>query len=89
MKTDYKAGDFVTFYESFEIAGKYIEDMHDEEEIAFETVDVTKDMLIGLDKWYDNEIAAIDEDGDYKFEDFPWTWPVEVIKGLSDRKNNE
>lgn len=87
----YKVGDFVTFYESFEIAEDYISNLPEDWELAFSTCDITKPMLSELDKWEDNQIASIDEDGDIKFEDIPWTWPVEVIKGLSkdQRTNND
>ena len=80
----YNVGDMVTFYESFEIAGEYItEETDDEFEKPFRTCAVNKAMLLELDKWQDNEIESIDEDGDIKFVDFGWTWPVEVIKGIS------
>lgn len=81
----YNVGDFVTFYESFEIAGDFIENLPDdpEWELPFSTCDINKEMLIELDKWFDNQIASIDEEGDYKFEDFPYTWPEEIIKGCS------
>jgi len=79
----YKVGDFVSFYESFEIAGKYLDDLPDDWEEAYATCDVNKSMLEELDTWEDNQIASIDEDGDYEFEDIPWTWPKAVIKGYA------
>ena len=87
----YKVGDFVTFMESYEIAGDYLDNLEDDFEIPFKTCDVTKSMLEELDQWEDNQIDSIDEDGDFKFEDFPYTWPIEVIKGLSanQREDNE
>jgi hypothetical protein len=89
MKTEYKEGDFVTFYESFEIVGDFIDDLDDDFEVPFANCDVTKPMLEELDNWEDNQIASIDEDGDFKFEDFPYTWPIEVIKGLAEDQRLE
>lgn len=79
----YKVGDFVTFYESFEISGEFLDDMDEEAEVVFENCTVTKPMLTELDEWYDNQVASTDEYGNFEFEDFPCTWPVEVIKGHS------
>lgn len=85
----YKVGDFVTFYEGFEIAGDFVAHLDNEWEKAYKTCDVTKQMLEELDMWEDNQIASIDEDGDFKFEDFGYTWPIEVIKGLAEDQRKE
>ena len=47
--------------------------------ISFGTVDVDDEMLTILYKWDTQEIESIDEDGDIKFVDIPYTWPKEVI----------
>lgn len=85
----YKVGDFVTFYESFEIAEDYLDELDDDFEVAFKTCDVTKEMLEELDAWEDNQIKSIDEDGDIKFEDIPYTWPVDVIRDLAEDQRLE
>jgi len=89
MMSKYKVGDFVTFYEADEI--RHEATREDENgDYVFKTCDVSDVMLDEIDRWYDNEIASIDEDGDYKFSDFGWTWPVEVIRGMSeDQRNTE
>jgi hypothetical protein len=86
---NYKVGDFVTFHSKYEIMWESKEDENGN--YPFATCDVTPDMLEELEGWYDNEIASIDDYGNIKFEDFPWTWPVEVISGLSpdQRKDND
>ena len=56
----YKVGDFVTFYESYEIREKARLDENGD--YVFEFCDVSEQM----------------------FEDFPWTWPIEVIRGLAE-----
>ena len=63
--------------------------MDEEGDYPFEFCDVTPHMLEMIDEWEDNQIASIDEDGDYKFEDFPYTWPKEVIRGLADDQREE
>lgn len=47
--------------------------------LSFGTVDVDDEMLSILYKWDTQEIESIDEDGDIKFVDIPYTWPKEVI----------
>ncbi len=85
----YKVGDFVTFYKSFEIAGEHLHNLDDDWEAPFANCDVLKEMLVELDKWDDNQIASIDSDGDFKFKDFPYTWPIEIIKGLSEDQRTD
>ena len=47
--------------------------------VSFKSTDVTEHMLNILSKHDTQEIEAIDEDGDIKFYDMPYTWPKEVI----------
>ena len=55
---------------SFELEGDYL---------LFKSCDVLEEMLNELYKWDTQEIESIDEDGDIKFVDMPYTWPKEVI----------
>lgn len=83
----YKVGDYVTFYDSMQIKQMAEEDCNGD--YPFESCDVTPAMLEIIDGWEDNQIASIDEDGDIKFEDFPYTWPVEVISGSAEDQREE
>lgn len=47
--------------------------------ISFNSIDVNEKMLNELSKWDTQEIESIDNDGDIKFVDIPYTWPKEVI----------
>ena len=47
--------------------------------LYFKSCDVLEEMLNELYKWDTQEIESIDEDGDIKFVDMPYTWPKEVI----------
>ena len=47
--------------------------------ILFKTTEVIDRMLTELYKWDTQEIESIDEDGDIRFLDMPYTWPKEVI----------
>ncbi len=69
--------DYVKLVEPFElIDGR---DPDESGDYAFETVDVTPDMLEILAEWDSQTIGEIDEDGDLKFWDIPYTWPQEVV----------
>ena len=52
--------------------------------VSFKSTDVTDYMLNILSKYDTQEIASIDEDGDIKFVDIPYTWPKEVILEVVD-----
>ena len=56
--------------------------------ISFETVDVDDKMLTELYKCGTQEIESIDEDGDIRFVDIPYTWPKEVILELVDENDD-
>ena len=47
--------------------------------LSFKSCDVLDEILTELYKWDTQEIESIDEDGDIKFVDMPYTWPKEVI----------
>ncbi len=47
--------------------------------LYFKSCDVLEEMLNILYKCDTQEIESIDEDGDIKFVDMPYTWPKEVI----------
>ena len=52
---------------------------YEDDELYFDNAIVNEDMLtllLGLDT---QEIESIDDDGDIKFYDIPYTWPKEVI----------
>ena len=51
----------------------------DDNYLSFKSCDVLEEMLNELYKWDTQEIESIDEDGDIKFVDMPYTWPKEVI----------
>ena len=51
----------------------------DDNYLYFKSCDVLDEMLTELYKWDTQEIESIDEDGDIKFVDMPYTWPKEVI----------
>lgn len=79
----YKVGDFVDLHDSSALTSETVVLLPDDFELPYKTCDVTLPMLLELNRWEDNQIASIDSDGDFKFEDIPYTWPIEVIKGLS------
>lgn len=47
--------------------------------VSFKSTDVSDYMLNILSKYDTQEIKSIDDDGDIKFYDIPYTWPKEVI----------
>lgn len=47
--------------------------------VSFKSTDVSEHMLNILSKYDTQEIESIDDDGDIKFCDIPYTWPKEVI----------
>ena len=51
----------------------------DDNYLYFKSCDVLEEMINELYKWDTQEIESIDEDGDIKFVDMPYTWPKEVI----------
>ena len=51
----------------------------DDDCLYFKSCDVLEEMLNELYKWDTQDIESIDEDGDIKFVDIPYTWPKEVI----------
>ena len=51
----------------------------DYEWLSFKSCDVLDEMLTELYKCDTQEIESIDDDGDIKFVDIPYTWPKEVI----------
>lgn len=52
---------------------------NDEDCVQFFSCDINEKMLNELFKWDTQEIESIDEDGDIKFLDMPYTWPKEAI----------
>lgn len=56
--------------------------------ISFESTDVSDYMLNILSKWDTQEIKSIDEDGNIKFVDIPYSWPKEVILEAVDKNDN-
>ncbi len=67
MANKYLVGDFVTFYESYELG-------HTSLPIKF---------LKALDEWYDNQISEIISNKYYIFEDIDGSFPIDVISGYS------
>lgn len=55
--------------------------------VSFKSTDVSEHMLNILSKYDTQEIAAIDDDGDIKFYDTPYTWPKEVILEAVDKND--
>lgn len=52
--------------------------------VSFKSTDVADYMLNILSKYDTQEIASINDDGDIKFYDIPYTWPKEVILEVVD-----
>lgn len=80
MKHPFKQDDRIVLVEPFQLIGNKEPDYNGD--YNFETCNVTPEMLEELEGW-------ADEDGDLKFYDFPWTWPVKVISHLYKEPNKQ